>query len=255
MFVYKATIQSGPLLEVKYYKSIRQRGKRNVARSINRSLTPDKMQRANKIRSEQNIRRLILCNFSEGDRWVRFSAPYVKFTEKDFERVVSNFFKRVKYHAAKAGLEFKYIGFVESGKKGENWHLHIIIPREVSSIAEKCWKWKSGIYNKPLYLDGAFKDLSKYISKDAARHKDIGANKRIKTSRNLQRPTVQVKEHVKREYQRIERTGEIEVPKNYYLLKDDSFSVNEITGAVFNFSFLQLNARRWWGEDKAEDFL
>lgn len=84
---------------------------------------------------------------------------------------------------------------------------------------------------------------------------DIGANKRIKTSRNLQRPTVQVKEHVKREYQRIERTGEIEVPKNYYLLKDDSFSVNEITGAVFNFSFLQLNARRWWEEDKAEDYL
>ena len=85
MFVYKATIQSGPLLEVKFYKSIRQRGKRNVARSINRSLTPDKMQKANKIRAEQNIRRLILCNFSEGDRWVRFSAPYVKFTEKEFE--------------------------------------------------------------------------------------------------------------------------------------------------------------------------
>lgn len=240
MFYYKATVQSGPLREVKFYKSIRQRGKRNVARGINRALTPDKQERANRIRSEQNIKRLILCNFTEGDRWVRFSAPYQKHTEQEFERIVKNFFRRVKHHAKKKGLDFKYIGFVESGKKGENWHLHIIIKKEVSDIAERCWYWQQGIYSKPLYLEGAFEDLARYISKD------VSGKKRIKTSRNLQKPTVKVKEHVIREYHRIERGFEPEAPQGYYLLKNDVFSINDITGAVFSFSFLQLTARSWW---------
>lgn len=247
MFIYKATIESGPLLEVKFYKSIRQRGKKNVARSINRSLTPDKQEKANRVRSEQNIQRLMLCNYTEGDRWIRFSAPFVKFTEQEFEKEVQNFFKRVKYHAKKVGLKFKYIGFCESGKKGDNWHLHIVVEKELAAIAEKCWKWKQGIFNKPLYLDGAFEDLAKYISKDVAGHK------RIKTSRNLKRPTVTVKEHVKREYQKIERGGELPAPKGYYWLKTDTFSINDITGAVFSFSFLQLNARRWWNENNSAD--
>lgn len=116
---------------------------------------------------------------------------------------------------------------------------------EIEEITEKVNALRKAL------LDGVAKVLPMVINT----FKSMIRALRIKTSRNLQRPTVQVKEHVKREYQRIERTGEIEVPKNYYLLKDDSFSVNEITGAVFNFSFLQLNARRWWGEDKAEDFL
>ena len=60
MFIYKATVESGPLLEVKYYKSIRQRGKKNVARGINRALTPDKQEKANRVRSEQNVKRLLL---------------------------------------------------------------------------------------------------------------------------------------------------------------------------------------------------
>lgn len=246
MFIYKATVESGPLLEVKYYKSIRQRGKKNVARGINRALTPDKQEKANRVRSEQNVKRLLLCNFTEGDRWIRFSAPFVKFTEQDFEKVVQNFFKRVKYHAKKAGLEFKYIGFCESGKKGDNWHLHIVVEKEIAPIAEKCWKWKQGIFNKPLYLDGAFEDLAKYITKDVAGHK------RIKTSRNLNRPTVTVKEHVKREYQKLERGGELPAPKGYYWLKNDSFSINDITGAVFSFSFLRMNARDWWSSTEAD---
>lgn len=246
MFFYKATIQSGPLREIKFYKSIRKRGKRNVARGVNRSLTPEKQEKANRLRSEQNIQRLILCNFSEGDRWVRFSAPYVKFTEKEFEKEVARFFRRVWYHTRKAGLVFKYIGFVESGKNGDNWHLHIIVPREISEIAEKQWKWKQGIYSKPLYLEGAFADLAHYITKDAARHKDTGLHKRMKTSRNLSRPSVEVKEHCKREYRRVERGELLPAPEGYYFLKDDSFSVNDITGAIYSFSFLQLNARGWW---------
>ena len=96
MFTYKAEIKSGPLLEVKYYKSIRKRNKKNLARQINQSRTNEKQAKANRIRGEQHTQRLILCNFSEGDWFARFSAPFGEFTEDEFEKVVSNFFKRVK---------------------------------------------------------------------------------------------------------------------------------------------------------------
>lgn len=91
MFTYKCEIKSGPLLEVKYYKSFRRRNKKNLARQINQSRTNEKQAKANRIRGEQHTQRLILCNFSEGDWFARFSAPFGEFTEDEFERVVSNF--------------------------------------------------------------------------------------------------------------------------------------------------------------------
>lgn len=91
MFTYKAEIKSGTLLEVKYYKSFRKRNKKNLARQINQSRTNEKQTKANRIRGEQHTQRLILCNFSEGDWFARFSAPFGEFTEDEFEKVVSNF--------------------------------------------------------------------------------------------------------------------------------------------------------------------
>ena len=73
MFTYKCEIQSGPMLEIKYYKSLRKRNKKNMSRSINRAITSEKMAQANRIRGEQHTQRLILANFKQGDWWVRFS--------------------------------------------------------------------------------------------------------------------------------------------------------------------------------------
>lgn len=61
MFTYKAEIKSGPLLEVKYYKSFRKRNKKNLARQINQSRTNEKQAKANRIRGEQHTQRLILA--------------------------------------------------------------------------------------------------------------------------------------------------------------------------------------------------
>ena len=238
MNIYRATITSGPMKEIKYYKSFRQRNKKNVTRGINRALTPEKMQQANRIRGEQNTQRLILCNFKKGDWWCRFSAPYQNFTKEEFERTVSNFFKRIKYHANKAGLKFKYIGYCECGKRGGNWHLHIIIENCIRDIAIRCWKWQNGINITPLYMDGNFEDLSKYI------RKDVAGTKRLKTSRNLTKPTIEIKENVKREYKKVERGEMIAIPAGYYFVKDSIFSVNDFTGASYSFTFLQLTAHQ-----------
>lgn len=234
MYTYKAEIKAGPLLERKYYNSLRKRNKKHIVRSINRSHSTAEQKQANKIRGEQNTQRLILCNYGKGDWFVRFSAPYEKFTEQEFEKVVGNFFKRIKYHAKKAGLKFKYIGYCECGKRGGNWHLHIIIEDCIKDIAIKCWKWSNGINLTPLYLDGEFKDLAKYI------RKDVTGTKRLKTSRNLTKPTVTVDVCKKREYRKLERGEMPEIPEGYYLVDDDMW-VNDFTGAIYSFVFCRTD--------------
>ncbi|WP_337565513.1 hypothetical protein [Ruminococcus sp.] len=233
MFTYKCEIQSGPMLEIKYYQSLRKRNKKNMSRSINRAITSEKMAQANRIRGEQHTQRLILANFKQGDWWVRFSAPYKNFTEEEFEKIVSNFFKRIKYHAKKQGVQFKYIGFCECGKRGGNWHLHIIIEDCIKDIALKMWKWSNGINLTPLYEDGNFADLAKYI------RKDVTGTKRLKTSRNLTKPTVTVIEGKKREFKKLEKGEALPIPQGYYLVRDDVW-VNDFTGANYHFVFMQL---------------
>ena len=87
MFTYKAEIKSGPLLEVKYYKSIRKRNKKNLARQINQSRTNEKQAKANRIRGEQHTQRLILCNFtgSQGSPLRLVSLP--KMSLKKLSRI------------------------------------------------------------------------------------------------------------------------------------------------------------------------
>jgi hypothetical protein len=239
MNIYKAVIQSGPLCEIKYYKSFRQRGLKHIARSVKQALSSVKQAERNQISGQQNTQRLILCNFKKGDWWVRFSAPYQNFTEEEFEKEVANFFRRVKYHAKKKGLDFKYIGFSECGKRGGNWHLHIVIENSIIETAMKCWKWENGINLTPLYLDGNFKDLAKYV------RKDVVGTKRLKTSRNLTKPTVDIS-RAKKEYKKVERTGcPVEIPQGYYQLTDDTqILVNDFTGAVYSFAFMQLTAQQ-----------
>ena len=87
MFTYKCEIQSGPMLEIKYYQSLRKRNKKNMSRSINRAITSEKMAQANRIRGEQHTQRLILANFKQGDWWVRFSAPYKISQKKNLKRL------------------------------------------------------------------------------------------------------------------------------------------------------------------------
>lgn len=236
MFTYKCEIKSGRLLEIKYYKSIRRRNKKNLARQINQSRTNEKQAKANKIRGEQHTQRLILCNFSEGDWFARFSAPHGEFSESEFERVVSNFFRRVKRRADKKQIKFKYIGYCECGKRGKNWHLHIVIEDCVREILTECWSWENGINFTPLYQDGNFAELAKYI------RKDVSGKKRLKTSRNLTKPTIKVTEN-KREFKKLEKGEALPIPPGYYLVRDDMW-VNDFTGAAFYFTYLASDSKK-----------
>lgn len=239
MYCYKCEIKSGPLLEVKYYKSLRKRNAKTLTRKKNSSLSSEHQKIANQKRAERNLQRLILCNFVPGDYFIRFNSPYKKWTEEEFEKEVKNFFRRIKNRTKKIGKDFKYIGICECGKSGTNWHLHICIKKEVFDIVMECWRYPEGIDIRPLYEKGNFKDLAKYIRKDTSSGK-----KRIKTSRNLTKPEYNCKRTNKKSLRKLEKGDAEEVLNNYtkeYSLIEDERYDNDYTGANFNFVFMKKN--------------
>lgn len=240
MFTYKRTIICPNSVEVEIYNSIREVGKNYGGRSINRKLTPAKQKAANEIRTMRKWTQMIDCNFCEEDYFCRFSAPFGTFCDESlFMNHVRNFFERIKRRAAKKGIPFKYIGFRECGKLGKNWHLHIILSKEITEIAKECWYYKDGGMNfTPLYASHSYEKLAEYI------HKDVAGEKRMMASRNLTRPEVVVKKCSRKELRNLEKGGEIEPPKGYYLSKDETYQlISDVTGVSWYFKFKPLAFR------------
>lgn len=237
MYHYKRIIETPNAIEIEYYQSIRPVGKKFVGRGINKNLTSEKQAKANKIRTIKKWVRIINCNFTHKDWWCRFSAPFGTYTnEKDFKKAVSNFFKRIQRACKKLNIEFKYIGFIECGKLGKNWHLHIILSDEVRQIAYNCWYYKDGGTNfENLWHNGNVKELAKYI------RKDVTGSKRLMNSRNLKRPKVKVKPTSKRELLKLEREQVPPAPKGYYYVEDEFEKyISDVTGARFYFKFQKV---------------
>lgn len=247
MFTYKRVIRCRNLVEVEYYNSIKQVGKNYGGRGVNKKLSPKKQKAANELRTIRKWEQVIDMNFDEGDYFCRFSAPYGTFCdEKAFVKHVQNFFSRIKRRADKLGLAFKYIGFRECGKRGKNWHLHIIFSAEIAAIAKDCWYYRNGGMNfSPLYADHSYEKLAAYIRKDVSKAEekteDDGLSlggKRMMASRNLARPEVTVKKCSRREIRRLERGEYTEPPKGFYLVKDElSVNISDVTGASYYFKY------------------
>lgn len=242
MFTYKRVIRTPNTVEVEYYRSYREVGKNYGGRGINRNLSPAKQKAANEIRTTRKWEQVIDCNFCEEDFFCRFSAPYGTFDdEKKFVQHVRNFFDRIKRTCRRRNIEFKYIGFRECGKSGKNWHLHIILSKEVSEISRGCWYYKNGGINlTPLWENHSYEKLADYI------HKDVRGTKRMMASRNLKRPEITVSKAKRREIRKIELGEYLDPPAGFYLVKDEPVkSFNDITGASYYFKFRRLAFRKF----------
>ncbi len=238
MFHYKRIIKTPHSYEIEYYWSIRPVGKKYSGRGINRNLTSEKQKIANNLRTARKWERIIDCNFSAKDWWCRFSAPYGTYTcEKKFKQEINNFFERIKRRCKKLGVIFKYIGFIECGKRGKNWHLHIILSDEVRQIAYDCWRYKDGGTNfTNLWHKGNYKKLAEYI------RKDVAGSKRMLASRNLARPVIKVKPTSKKELAKLEREQIPPAPKGFYYVEDEFEKyISDITGARYYFKFRKID--------------
>lgn len=241
MYTYKRVIRCRNTVEVEIYNSIREVGKRYGGRGINKSISPEKQRLANEIRTTRKWERLIDCNFTEDDFFCRFSAPYGTFeSEEAFRKHVQNFFKRIKRRCDAAGIAFKYIGFIECGKSGKNWHTHIILSKEVTAVARQCWYYPNGGINlTPLWQNHSYEKLADYI------HKDVTGQKRMMASRNLDRPSVEVRKCTRREMRRIEKGEYPEPPQGFYAVKEEPLiCISDITGARYCFRYRRLTEEK-----------
>lgn len=239
MYTYKRVIRTPHSIEIEFYQSIREIGKYYGGRGIRRGVSAPKLKAANKLRAVRRWERVIDCNFGERDFFCRFSAPYGTFCEeRDFRREINNWFKRIKRRCAQQGIEFKYIGFIECGKSGKNWHAHIILNRTVAFIAQECWHYKNGGVNlAPLYSNHEYEKLAEYIRKDV-----LGC-KRMMASRNLRRPEESVKRATRKEIKRLEKGDGVENIEGWYRVDDESYMlVNEVTGVKWHFRFRPLRS-------------
>lgn len=234
MFTYRRKIQSGNMLEVEIYQSIRPRNNKNVARGTRVQLSSEKQAQANIYNGIKRTQRLIANNFEPGDWWVKFGFAE-PVTEEEAERLVNNFLARYKRYLAKKGKDLKYIGMLECGEKNSNWHLHLVIEKSDFDDLRKIWGY-GGIYVEALYQQGNYYDLAKYI------RKTVGGKKRLRQSRNLKPPVVTVTEVGKKSLRKLERGEMIEIPDGYYL-QDDNFTYNELTGARYSFTFFKIETK------------
>lgn len=240
MYTYKRVTECPNSIEVEYYQSIREVGKYYGGRQPRRGSSSARQRAANKARCARKWENIIDCNFGEKDFFCRFSAPYGTFTaEQDFRREARNFFERIKRRLRKLGRELKYIGFIECGKSGKNWHMHIILEREVAFIAQECWSFQNGGVNlTPLYRNHEYQKLAEYI------RKDVLGEKRLMASRNLVRPKVTVRKAKRTEIRKLERGEYIEPPEGWYQVEDETMLlISEVTGCSWSFRYRPITYR------------
>lgn len=230
---YRKTIKSGNLIEVEYYFSQRTRNKASLGRSCRQSLTPEKQKKANRIRAEKETRRLIANNFTPGKDMYLTITSREDMSESEFGKAINNFLRRLKYYRQKHNLSaLRYIGAMESGKKGTRWHFHVVVNEIEFKILEKLWT-KGRIWAETLYMDGLFEDLAKYL------RKDVTGKKRLKQSRNLIKPKERVTEIGKKKLREFECGVAPSAPEGFYMV-DAQYSFNDYTGTSAVFVFLPL---------------
>ncbi len=234
---YEKIISSGPMREVEVYYSIRRRNLKCLTREKKRAQSSEKQKALNEIHAKKKCRRLICNNFTVGDWYLTFTF-LENLTEEEAERILNNFLRRLDYWCGKNGTDsLKYIGCLEKGTKGKRWHAHMVIPYLPAEIIQQIWKKGKGtgsVKFEQLYSDGNYKKLAAYI------RKDITGKKRLKQSRNLKQPEIEVKEAGVRDVARFLKGKPPVAPRGYRVLDEEcELTVNDVTGTSYRMVYVK----------------
>lgn len=207
-------------------------------RGPKRAPTSEVQERLNKRNSQKKLVRLLNTNFTKKD--IRFDLTYsdenLPANVKEAQRLVQNFFRRLKYLRRKSGLpELRYVMVTEYGEEKGRLHHHIVMSGgvDINTLAEL---WGLGYTTvKPLQFDDrGLTDLATYLVKESA------LKKLWSSSRNLERPEVKSRDGKISAH----RVGEwalsgadcryqIEAVYPGYRLVDVLPYVNEVNGGVY----------------------
>lgn len=235
MFYYEKKVYVGDTIEVEVYPSIRERNKKGIGRSVRQSSTKEAQSKANKVRAERELRRLIKNNFNANEDMYLTLKFFEDKTEEEAIRAINNFLRRLNYYRKKHGLEpLKYVGCIECGKRGKRWHAHFVVNKIDFEVVSSLWN-EGRIWSETLYEHGDFAELAQYLLKDT------GGTKRLRRSRNLVKPKEKVTELGKRRVRQFERDIVPKAPKGYYFVKQEKH-VNDITGVAVTYFFAPIIA-------------
>lgn len=208
---YCQKITSGNVTEIKYYFSNRRVGNKALPRAGNINTTPEEKQLTNIKNARQKLTRLLNCNFTKQDSFVRLSYRRNTSDEEESIKDARNFIRRLKYYIKKHNLPpLKYIYVTEKGKG--KIHHHIVMNFSDANVLRKLWTL-GGIYIVDMWSED-FTVLAMYITKETIRNEH---GKRWSQSRNLEKPVVELTE-LKREARNGPR-----VPKGYTLLESECY--------------------------------
>lgn len=205
--------------------------------------TPEQIKKQNQKNREKYVRRLLKCNFVEGDLWITLKYPAktrkpLYEVKKDFKKFIDSL--RGKYK--RRGQPLKYIYRVEVGRKG-GIHVHMVINRirgeDTDLLIQKTWK-HGRVNFTSIYESGGYESLAAYITKQPDEEVEkqlsmfpVEERKELisfNSSRNLIRPAPERKVYRKRTMRKLLEEGP-KPAEGFYIDKNSIYSgINPYTG-------------------------
>lgn len=221
---------AGDTYEVSKYYTYREHVK-GEKREKKEKPTSEAQKKVNQRKAEKDLRRIMACNFKDGDAVVRLDFRNKPGGSEEMQDLISDAIKKVRNEYAKKEAALKYIYVKEVGPRGGR-HIHMVMNWEegidVMAILRKCWP-HGGIHIDPWNTGPDFSKLAAYFIKYAARTEATEGRligKRWYASRNLKRPKI-----VKKVIRSNRFREEVKEKKGYYLLKDSvRQGVSDFTG-------------------------
>ena len=192
----KTTGTYGNRVEVRKYHTVRY-GKPGEPRSRRKKPTTEAMKKANARRREDNLRRLMVANFTEDD--LHLTLTYrreLRPDEDTAKKHLKKFWVDLRRVYRKAGAELKYIAVTEQLTRAIHHHIVMNDPGipNIAKLIRKLWK-HGGYHVDALYPDRDYSKLASYFMKPEAGGEgqeeetpEEGRKKKYTCSRNLTQP-------------------------------------------------------------------
>lgn len=243
---YKKTVKAGNrVIEVTRSFSSRL-GTKGTERGTNLNATPEDVKKINEQKAEEKLRWIMLSNFQADDLHVvltirKENQRGIEETKKRFRKFLNDLRRDCRLES---GTELKYISVTEyKGKKGTNFHHHLLIPYMDIRILKKLWGYGTVRFT-PIRDDDHLCSLAHYFVKETKNTFNTDErvySKRWNASRNLKKPEIKI------EIINSKKWRDTPKPKKGYYIDKDSVvnQVNEQTGMPYQFyRMIRINERK-----------
>lgn len=237
----KKIIVAGALVKEIVYPRI-ERGDSDKVRTAKKKISSEAQRRMNRIYSYQKLELQLAANYRPGDLWITltYDDKYLPKSEKEAERCMCCFLRRLRSERRKRGQELVYHWNTEHKHEHEScwenrrWHHHLMINAtgEDFELIRKCWTYGSNIEIRRLRIDkdNTYEALARYMCKEAP-DKKVGKHC-WHHSRNIKQPEIEVF--------RVESDTQVQAPKGALVLEDGGFRELE-----YKYQYVKYLAPGW----------